>query len=249
MAIVWISGFRRVGLVKALTAGLCAVVSLGLLEARSLAQLPPPTSIQPPSQPPAQTPTQSHFELGFVRSQLSDLGRFPLLFPGAQGELVGASDQLSPQQPSQPSLSWISEQIGERYGSDRLIEQWQAYRVNDSGARALNYVDVIVSEPIWSLLNYFERYAFIVQFGTAAKSHGYHLRVFHSGDVANLRDRRFDQAQNSSARLVRLRGAHLCSFPQSSTSADWPLAPTVAEGLPCAVELDAISGRPVQTSL
>jgi hypothetical protein len=146
-----------------------------------------------------------------TRAQLSDLERFPLFLPESQGTLMSASDRLSPVQISQPSLAWIQDQLGDRYGSDRLIEQWQAYRVSGPNGESLRYVDAIVNERIWSLLSDFERYGVILQFGTETKGYGYHLRVFHSGDAANVSDAMI--AGNDG--LIVLRGAYLCDFEQN----------------------------------
>ncbi len=179
--------------------------------------------------------TQSEFVIAAVRTQLSDLERFPMFLPSSRGTVVSASDQLSPRRLSRPSLFWIQDQVGARYGSDRLIERWQAYQVKDADGTSLNYVDAIVNERIWGLLTYFERYALIEQFGTAAQDYGYHLRVFHTGDAANA-----DEARTSrNPDLVTLRGAHVCSFDQGA-----PRPNTAAPGmLPCAVVFDSLSRR------
>lgn len=175
-----------------------------------------------------------------VRSQLSNLDRFPLFLPASRGTLVAASSQLSPVQISQPSLVWIQDQLGDRYGSDRLVGQWQAYQIPNGP----NYVDVIVNEPIWNLLNYFERYAFILKFGTAAKDYGYHLRVFHSGDALNSREITASStaagrsARRNSAGFIVLRGAYFCSFGTPLPQADGMTA------TPCSVALDESSRRP-----
>lgn len=197
---------------------------------------------------PTQTPTatQSNFELGVIRSQLSDLEQFPLLLPGSKGRLVGESAQPSSNQLSSPSLFWMRDQVARRYGRDRLVEQWQAYQVGTSDDRSLAYVDVIVNEQLWGLLNYFQRYAFVLQFGTAAKSYGYHVRVFHSGDLANYIDAQDlgRSSRNTAARLVRMRGAHFCRFDPSRLSpAEQGLTIESAEALPCTIELIEVSGR------
>lgn len=182
---------------------------------------------------------QSEFAIAAVRTQLSDLDRFPLFLPSSRGTLVSASNQLSPRRLSRPSLFWIQDQMGARYGSDRLVDQWQAYQVNDATGTSLNYVDAVVNERIWDLLTYFERYAFMEQFGTAAQDYGYHLRVFHTGDAANAEEAR----TSGNAELVALRGAHVCSFGQSASSGATP-----SETLPCAVVFDSLS-RPRRRSI
>ncbi len=183
---------------------------------------------------------QSELVIAAIRTQLSDLDRLPLFLPSSRGTLVSASNQLSPRRLSRPSLFWIQDQMGARYGSDRLVDQWQAYQVNDATGTRLNYVDAIVNERIWDLLTYFERYAFMEQFGTAAQDYGYHLRVFHTGDAANA-----DEARTSgNAELVALRGAHVCSFEQSVAIS----GVTPSEALPCAVVFDSLS-RPRRRSI
>jgi hypothetical protein len=175
-----------------------------------------------------------------IQAQLEDLEQFPLFLPNSRGALVAADDQLSPTQLSEPSLAWIRDQIDNRYGSDRLVEQWRAYQVPNGP----NYVDVIVNEQIWGLLNYFERYAFISQFGTAAKDYRYHLRVFDSGDVINSRDSVTGDQRRSSARLVNLRGGYFCSFDQAVSVTD-PLADPDSE-FPCVATLDDSGSRRVR---
>ena len=184
-----------------------------------------------------------------VQAQLSDLGQFPLLPSAARGTLVAADDQLSPVRASQPSLSWMRDQVSERYGSDRLVDHWRAYQVDDGP----NYVDIIVNEQIWSLLNYFERYAFVSQFGTAAEDYGYSVRVFHTGDAAAVNDvrasRRPSEGTSSSASRtfssragVVLRGGHFCDFSQ----ADGQLSPSVVAKLPCTIVLDDASSSRIR---
>lgn len=151
-----------------------------------------------------------------TRTQLSDLERLPLFLPESQGTLMAASDRLSAVQISQPSLAWIQDQLGDRYGSDRLIEQWQAYLVSGPNGESLRYVDAIVNERIWSLLSDFERYGVILQFGTETKGYGYHLRIFHSGDAANVSDAMIA----GNAGLIVLRGAYLCDFEQDDFEQD-----------------------------
>lgn len=205
---------------------------------------------QDPLSSQAPTATQTNFDLGVIRTQLSDLEQFPLLLPDSKGLLVGESTQPSSNQSSSPNLFWMRDQVAQRYRRDRLIEQWQAYQVTMPDARSLSYVDVIVNDQLWGLLNYFQRYAFVLQFGTAAKSYGYHLRVFHSGDLANYIDAQDlgRASRNAAARLVRMRGAHFCHFDpsQSSGSAAQVLPIELAEAMPCTIDLVEVSGRSVR---
>ena len=155
-------------------------------------------------------------QTNLAQSPLSDLEQFPLLPTLSpvpyQGRIVASDAMLSSTEIEQPSLSWIEDQLVNRYGSDRLVERWQAYRAPDSTGRTVRYVDVIVSEPIWGLLNYFERYAFISQFGSAAKGQGYNLRVFHTGDEQASLDA--GGVNVLGVRTAVLRGAYFCNFQQ-----------------------------------
>lgn len=169
-------------------------------------------------------------------TQLSDIDRFPLFLPASQGQLVASSTRLSLTEISQPSLVWIEDQLGSRYGSDRLVQQWQAYQTDDG----FQYVDVVVNESIWNLLSYFERYGFVLQFGTAAKSYGYNLRVFHSGDVANRQEITglSRTSRRVASRSIALRGAYLCDFSDLA-----PRSSTPAAEIACSVMLDEFSSR------
>ncbi len=173
---------------------------------------------------------------GAIQSQLSDLDQFPLSLSAAQGTIVAADDRLSPVRFSQPSLSWIRDQVGDRYGSDRLVEHWRAYRVEGGP----NYVDIIVNEQIWSLLNYFERYAFVLQFGTAAEDNGYSVRVFHTGDVAAVNDIRASRVRSRAGGV--LRGGHFCDFSQVAL----PPSPSAEAKLPCTIVLDDSSSSRIR---
>lgn len=179
-----------------------------------------------------------------VRSPLSDLEQFPL-FPTLspdpyQGQIVASDNLLSPIKMEQPSLSWIEDQLGNRYGSDRLVERWRAYHAPDNTGKPFNYVDVIVSEPIWGLLNYFERYAFISQFGSAAKGQGYNLRVFHTGDEQTSLDA--NGVDVMGVRTAVLRGAYFCNFEPSAHPPNQNINIDTTN-LPCNIVLDESSLR------
>lgn len=190
--------------------------------------------------------------IGDVRSQLSDIDRFPLSLPPVEGRIVASSEQLSSTQISSPSLSWIRDQVGKRYGSDRLVIQWQAYQAtavsSSFGSPSLSYVDVIVDEQIWSLLSYFERYAFVSQFGLAAQQYGYHLRVFHTGDALTYQNIRRDAQSASSAQTIVLRGANICDFPPGLPAASTTMPnsdQTAALGISCEIILNDTGRRDV----
>ncbi len=208
-------------------------------------QIADPVDSEAPRQP--QTQSMSQIDRALLNrpdlseaAVLTDLTRFPLFLPVSVGLLTAASDRLSPVQISSPSLVWTQDKLGDRYGSDRLVEQWRAYSVSGDASGSLNYVDVIVNQRIWGLLSYFERYAFILQFGSAAKLDGYNLRVFHTGDVANFND----STGASNIDFVTLRGAYLCPFD----AAAFPLTAETAASLSCEVLFDSSSRRPRLTS-
>lgn len=92
--------------------------------------------------------------------------------------IAATSQENSPattaQEPSQlgltvPSLWWVDEQFG-----GKLVANWLVYPLQNA---ASNRVDVVVRREIWSLLGYFERYAFVNHFGTAASDYGYNLLI------------------------------------------------------------------------
>lgn len=229
---------RRVVWIRAaasLTTALCLVImGSGAETSRqsALAQSAPRTGSRYRSKIVAQSNS--------IRSPLSNLDQFPL-FPALsstsyQGQIVASDNSLSPVKMEQPSLSWIEDQVGNRYGSNRLVERWRAYRAPDSTGKTISYVDVIVNESIWDLLNYFERYAFISQFGSAAKYQGYNLRVFHTGDEQTSLDA--NGTRVNGVRTAVLRGAYFCNFEQSTLLPN-PNLPSV----PCNIVLDESSLR------
>lgn len=162
-------------------------------------------------------------ELEALRSRLENIETLPLFLTEDRGNLVSASTQLSLTQLSQPTFAWIEDQLNERYGPNKrgqneaAITQWRVYRTNDG----LQYVDVIVDTGLWAQFTYFDRYAFVRQFGTAAIAKGYQLRVFHTDDVDNyiealaLEENGRDPAI---ARPVYLRGSYFCVMSNNQTA-------------------------------
>lgn len=73
-----------------------------------------------------------------------------------------------------PSLWWTNEQFGEK-----LVSDWTAYGVGQVGNQQIN---VRVRPELWTRYTYFERYAFVLKFGSDASSFGYHLLVLDSQD-------------------------------------------------------------------
>ncbi len=164
-----------------------------------------------------------------IQTQILDLERFPLFLPASLGVRTADSDQPSAVRIGQPSLTWLQDQLNDRYrrdfyrrdrsyrdlyrSDDFLVEQWQAYLASGPDGKRIQYVDAIVNELVWDALRDFERYAVILQFGTEAQRYGYYLRVFHSGDAAIAVD---DAITPGSAERVVWRGAYLCDPALSS---------------------------------
>jgi len=89
-----------------------------------------------------------------------------------------------------PSLWWAQRQFG-----GKLLEHWLAYSGTDGSPRR---VDLVVDRQIWSLYSYLERYAFIHQFGTAAKDFGYSTRIFNDqGDALAAYTCTFTEAETT----------------------------------------------------
>ncbi len=244
-------------------AGIGAIAALGLLEvgavlemstvqtrvlqAEAIAQVEP-AALEPA---PLVLPDSVHSSfqtpsLEAVSSNLSDLRQFPLFLPPEKGNISSADDRLSPTQLSQPSLSWIRDQVSRRLEYADLIEQWQAYSTNDG----FQYVDVVVDDDVWDQLGYFRRYGFILQFGTVAQNNQYQLRVFDSNDANNREDELAaqdnDNSTFSSAASIRLRGTYFCgidpqlaSQPTSTDTAAERRANGFPEGLSNSIRCNA----------
>lgn len=93
------------------------------------------------------------------------------------------SNAASPDTMTLPSLWWNRDSLTPRLGGNRLVQSWVSYQIQNSPTRV---IDVMVNAQIWSVLTYTERYAVLNQFGTAAKSFGYDLRLFR-GNARNSR--------------------------------------------------------------
>ena len=72
---------------------------------------------------------------------------------------------------SVPSFWWAKENT-----ENKLLDNWIAYPNSDTEPAR---VDLVVNQQIWSLLDYFERYNFVNQMGSLARSYGYNARVFN----------------------------------------------------------------------
>jgi len=81
-----------------------------------------------------------------------------------------------------PSLWWVKDQFAaqEKFAG-KLLQNWLAY---PDQKRQPGRVDFVVNRQLWSLIDYLQRYAFVHEFGSAARRYGYNIRVFD--DRANF---------------------------------------------------------------
>jgi len=233
---------RQIVIKQIVNAGVGAIAVLGglgtgamrasALPIEAIAQVPPaeqlPPNLVPGSLLPGAAPSSFQApSLETVSSNLSNLGQFPLFLPPEKGILSSADDRLSPTQLSQPSFSWIRDQVSQRLDYTNLVQQWQAYSTNEG----FQYVDVVVNDNVWEQLGYFRRYGFVLQFGTVAQSYQYQLRVFDSNDANNREDELAAQDNDNptfnTASSIRLRGTYFCgidpqlaSLPNPTVAAD-----------------------------
>jgi len=202
--------------------------SISILEPAVVAQLEPGSPVVPEvyfELPPGVLVPEEELtnELEALRSRLADIKVLSLFLEADQGTLVSASTQLSLTQLSEPTFAWIEDQLNERYGPNKrgqneaAITQWRTYRTTDG----LQYADVVVDTGLWAQFTYFDRYAFVQQFGEAAIAKGYQLRVFHTDDVDNY-IQALSLEENGRdptiARPVYLRGSYFCSSAREDLS-------------------------------
>ncbi len=95
--------------------------------------------------------------------------------PEGRAELVNRA-VVTPETISQtsltvPSLWWAKE----RFGGD-LLEYWFGFPADDGIPPR---VDLLVNQQVWSSYDYFQRYAFVNQFGKVSEDFGYSTRVFN----------------------------------------------------------------------
>ena len=102
------------------------------------------------------------------------------------------SDEISNTGLTPPSLWWTRDQLPPRLGGFRLPQQWYAYRLKDS---PIFIVDMFLDSQTWTGLTYTERYSVLNQFGTAAKTFGYNLRIYQGAGFG-----------------AQLAGVYVCDF-------------------------------------
>ncbi|PSN17144.1 hypothetical protein C7271_19275 [filamentous cyanobacterium CCP5] len=115
-----------------------------------------------------------------------------------------------------PSLWWIRDQLPRRLGRRRLVLSWAAYRLKPSSSQM---VDVYLDSQIWNVLNAYEHYAVLNQFGRAAKEAGYQLRLFRG-----------------QGRGAQLMGLYLCEQDQAIAAATDQLP--ISSNVPCWGSID-----------
>lgn len=143
---------------------------------------------------------------------------------------VITSETVSSTSSTIPSLWWVQQQFAatESFGG-KLIETWTATaRPSDKPGT----VDFRVNAQLWSLLDYLDRYAFIYEFGTAAKLFGYNIRVL---DGRN-----------------QVLGAYVCNFEainlaalqlETTSASDLQLNQQIANQVNCEVRNLSTGGR------
>ncbi|MGA7937554.1 MAG: hypothetical protein WCA35_28650 [Kovacikia sp.] len=171
------------------------------------------------------------------------------LKPGNTPASAVTSTTISATRLTVPSLWWLRDQFAaeRKYGS-RLIENWIAYP-NQVGR--VGQVNFVVNRQLWNQLDYLQRYSFLHEFGMAAKSYGYNLRVFdNQANFLAAYTCNFDPSQmnQASGRPLTLPGKAPgnLSTPQFSSYIQSP------EAIACYSFLDfggksSLGGRATQT--
>lgn len=77
-----------------------------------------------------------------------------------------------------PSLWWTKEQVAQELRtSGKLVNNWSAQlKTTDSPGQ----VRLVVNPQMWSLMDYFERYDFVNNFGLAARGFGYQTEIYNT---------------------------------------------------------------------
>lgn len=79
------------------------------------------------------------------------------------------AEQKSNSDAAKASFWWAAEQFDPFNG--KLVQDWVASSYK-------RQIDMTVDRQLWTLLDYFDRYRFVNQFGTVARNYGYSLNVF-----------------------------------------------------------------------
>ena len=79
------------------------------------------------------------------------------------------ASQKSTSDAAKASFWWAAEQFDPFNG--KLVQNWVASSQKEQ-------IDMTVDRQLWTLLDYFDRYRFVNQFGTVARKYGYSLIIF-----------------------------------------------------------------------
>lgn len=91
------------------------------------------------------------------------------------------SSSLSTTELTVPSLWWNRLQsIAYTRYDGKLIEDWFTCPLEGD---QVGTIDILVNRQVWSLMDYLDRYAFLHDYGTAAREFGYNIRVIDNRDV------------------------------------------------------------------
>jgi hypothetical protein len=107
-----------------------------------------------------------------------DLCRPPLALDIVETDLIkGQNDRTILQDRlSLPSLWWTRDQYAARLPlGKKLISSWL---ICPKTANAPQHVQMVLNAQIWSLLEYFDRYEFLHQFGTVTSNNGHDLWIY-----------------------------------------------------------------------
>jgi hypothetical protein len=146
----------------------------------------------------------------------------------AQALPVVTSNSISQTGLTVPSLWWVQEQVQAELGG-KLIDRWIAYPAQGGQP---GRVDFVVNRQFWSLLDYLERYTFLSDFGTAARSYGYNVRVLNT-------QREVLAAHTCDFSAINIPNLQALQQRQRNTSAIRKLT----DSLPCKTTLDAAGWR------
>lgn len=81
----------------------------------------------------------------------------------------GIASQKYSSDTAKASFWWAAEQFDPFDG--KLVQNWVA-------SSQKHQIEMIVDWQLWTLLDYFDRYRFVNQFGTVARKYGYSLTIF-----------------------------------------------------------------------
>ncbi len=94
------------------------------------------------------------------------------------GQIIITSETVCQSGLTPPSLWWTKEQVAQELRtSGKLVNNWSAQLKT---SEAPGQVRLVVNPQLWSLMDYFERYDFVSNFGLAARGFGYHTEIYNT---------------------------------------------------------------------